>query len=221
MSLPENFNDCRMKKKGLVKTVQDFLAQCDRIEACISDHITKIQSKNLALAEWTSAVFTLFCEQWLYRKLQVWSNLWIIYFAVFTENYVLNHCQYWKYYGWLIQLELSVLKIMCVTSKCDLVLFPKIAWPIKFQQHTVEHFRVLKHQQIMILNLSFWKMKSITYCKKLTAPIKIYIHAQMLLNSLFFKIQSLHHTTVCLDIVQLYPASESFFFLYILLMRPL
>lgn len=51
MSLPENFNDCRMKKKGLVKTVQDFLAQCDRIEACISDHITKIQSKNLALAE--------------------------------------------------------------------------------------------------------------------------------------------------------------------------
>ncbi|KAK7945027.1 hypothetical protein WMY93_000755 [Mugilogobius chulae] len=51
MSLPENFNDCRMKKKGLVKTVQDFLAQCDKIEACISEHITKIQSKNLALAE--------------------------------------------------------------------------------------------------------------------------------------------------------------------------
>lgn len=51
MSVPENFTDCRMKKKGLVKTVQDFLAQCDRIEACISDHLTKIQSKNLALAE--------------------------------------------------------------------------------------------------------------------------------------------------------------------------
>ncbi|XP_041942915.1 BAG family molecular chaperone regulator 1 isoform X2 [Alosa pseudoharengus] len=51
MSLPENFSDCRMKKKGLVKTVQGFLAQCDRIEAGISDHLAKIQSKNLALAE--------------------------------------------------------------------------------------------------------------------------------------------------------------------------
>uniref|UniRef100_A0A1A8BFU1 BAG family molecular chaperone regulator 1 n=1 Tax=Nothobranchius kadleci TaxID=1051664 RepID=A0A1A8BFU1_NOTKA len=50
MSLPENFIDCRMKKKGLVKTVQDFLARCDRIEACISDHLSKIQTKNLALA---------------------------------------------------------------------------------------------------------------------------------------------------------------------------
>ncbi|KAG7455148.1 hypothetical protein MATL_G00253490 [Megalops atlanticus] len=51
MSLPENFSDCRTKKKGLVKTVQEFLAQCDRIEAGISDHLAKIQSKNLALAE--------------------------------------------------------------------------------------------------------------------------------------------------------------------------
>ncbi|CAL8344316.1 unnamed protein product [Merluccius merluccius] len=51
LSLPENFNDCRMKKKGLVKTVQDFLAQCDKVEAGISDHLAKIQSKNLALAE--------------------------------------------------------------------------------------------------------------------------------------------------------------------------
>ncbi|XP_077580693.1 BAG family molecular chaperone regulator 1 [Stigmatopora nigra] len=51
LSIPENFNDCRVKKKSLVKTVQDFLAQCDKIEACISDHLIKIQSKNLALAE--------------------------------------------------------------------------------------------------------------------------------------------------------------------------
>ncbi|XP_019733509.1 BAG family molecular chaperone regulator 1 isoform X1 [Hippocampus comes] len=56
LSVPENFNDCRHKKKGLVKTVQmssrqDFLAQCDKMEACISDHLTKIQSKNLALAD--------------------------------------------------------------------------------------------------------------------------------------------------------------------------
>ncbi|KAJ8372981.1 hypothetical protein AAFF_G00272180 [Aldrovandia affinis] len=51
MSLPENFSDCRMKKKGLIKLVQDFLAQCDRIEAGISDHLAKIQSKNLALAD--------------------------------------------------------------------------------------------------------------------------------------------------------------------------
>ncbi|XP_061777036.1 BAG family molecular chaperone regulator 1 isoform X2 [Nerophis ophidion] len=51
LSVPENFNDCKMKKKGLVKTVQDFLAQCDKIEACISDHLTKIQSKNLAVVD--------------------------------------------------------------------------------------------------------------------------------------------------------------------------
>ncbi|KAK5610546.1 hypothetical protein CRENBAI_003385 [Crenichthys baileyi] len=51
MNIPENFADCKTKKKGLVKTVQDFLAQCDRIEACISDHLSKIQSKNLAVAE--------------------------------------------------------------------------------------------------------------------------------------------------------------------------
>ncbi|KAI1901398.1 hypothetical protein AGOR_G00034030 [Albula goreensis] len=51
MTFPENFSDCRMKRKGLVKTVQDFLAQCDRIEAGISDHLAKIQSKNLALAD--------------------------------------------------------------------------------------------------------------------------------------------------------------------------
>ncbi|XP_073704600.1 BAG family molecular chaperone regulator 1 [Garra rufa] len=51
MSLPESFSDCRMKKKGLAKTVQGFLAQCDKIEAGISDHLAKIQTKNLALAE--------------------------------------------------------------------------------------------------------------------------------------------------------------------------
>ncbi|XP_056911684.1 BAG family molecular chaperone regulator 1 isoform X2 [Takifugu flavidus] len=51
LSVPENFSDCRMKKKGLVKTVQGFLAECDKIEACISDHLSKIQSKNLALAD--------------------------------------------------------------------------------------------------------------------------------------------------------------------------
>ncbi|XP_067330733.1 BAG family molecular chaperone regulator 1 isoform X2 [Channa argus] len=51
MNVPDNFLDCRMKKKGLVKTVQEFLARCDKIEACISDHLSKIQSKNLALAE--------------------------------------------------------------------------------------------------------------------------------------------------------------------------
>ncbi|XP_064784813.1 BAG family molecular chaperone regulator 1 isoform X3 [Oncorhynchus masou masou] len=50
-TLPENFGDCRMKKKGLVKTVQGFLAQCDKIEAGILDHLAKIQSKNLALAD--------------------------------------------------------------------------------------------------------------------------------------------------------------------------
>lgn len=51
LSIQDNFNDCKLKKKGLVKTVQDFLAQCDKIEACISDHLSKIQSKNLALGD--------------------------------------------------------------------------------------------------------------------------------------------------------------------------
>ncbi|KAJ8010973.1 hypothetical protein DPEC_G00053390 [Dallia pectoralis] len=51
MMLPENFSDCRMKKKGLVETVQGFLAQCDKIEAGILDHLAKIQSKNMALAD--------------------------------------------------------------------------------------------------------------------------------------------------------------------------
>lgn len=51
ITLPENFSDCRMKKKGLIKTVQGFLAQCDKIEASISDHLAKIQNKNLALSE--------------------------------------------------------------------------------------------------------------------------------------------------------------------------
>ncbi|XP_068604742.1 BAG family molecular chaperone regulator 1 isoform X2 [Brachionichthys hirsutus] len=47
LSVPENFSDCRMKKKGL-----EFLAQCDKIEACIADHLSKIQSKNAALADY-------------------------------------------------------------------------------------------------------------------------------------------------------------------------
>uniref|UniRef100_A0A3P9H9K9 BAG family molecular chaperone regulator 1 n=1 Tax=Oryzias latipes TaxID=8090 RepID=A0A3P9H9K9_ORYLA len=51
ISVPENFNDFRVKKRGLIKTVQDFLAQCDRLEAGISDHLSKTQSKNLALAD--------------------------------------------------------------------------------------------------------------------------------------------------------------------------
>ncbi|XP_059419569.1 BAG family molecular chaperone regulator 1-like [Carassius carassius] len=51
MNLPETFSDSRMKKKGLVKTVQGFIAQCNKIEAGISDHLAKIQTKNLALAE--------------------------------------------------------------------------------------------------------------------------------------------------------------------------
>ncbi|XP_028659622.1 BAG family molecular chaperone regulator 1 [Erpetoichthys calabaricus] len=51
MSLPENFSDCRIKKKGLVKAIQTHLALCDRIEASISDQQTKLHSKNFALSE--------------------------------------------------------------------------------------------------------------------------------------------------------------------------
>ncbi|XP_064908969.1 BAG family molecular chaperone regulator 1 isoform X2 [Columba livia] len=51
INLPENFSDCKLKKKGLVKRVQVFLAQCDTIEGNIGQEIDKLQSKNLALAE--------------------------------------------------------------------------------------------------------------------------------------------------------------------------
>ncbi|KGL79170.1 BAG family molecular chaperone regulator 1, partial [Tinamus guttatus] len=51
INLPENFSDCKLKKKGLVKRVQAFLAQCDTVEGNIGQEMDKLQSKNLALAE--------------------------------------------------------------------------------------------------------------------------------------------------------------------------
>ncbi|KAM9200858.1 BAG family molecular chaperone regulator 1 isoform 2-T2 [Mergus octosetaceus] len=51
INLPENFSDCKLKKKGLVKRVQAFLAQCDTIEGNIGQEMDKLQSKNLALVE--------------------------------------------------------------------------------------------------------------------------------------------------------------------------
>lgn len=49
MTMPENFSDSRMKKKGLVKKVQGLLAQCDTVEGNISQEMDKLQCKNLAL----------------------------------------------------------------------------------------------------------------------------------------------------------------------------
>ncbi|XP_034038602.1 BAG family molecular chaperone regulator 1 [Thalassophryne amazonica] len=51
MSLPDNFRDCKLKRRGLANTVQDFLARCDKLEASISYQLSLIQSKNLALAD--------------------------------------------------------------------------------------------------------------------------------------------------------------------------
>ncbi|KAH0627094.1 hypothetical protein JD844_002493 [Phrynosoma platyrhinos] len=51
ITLPENFSDCKQKKKGLVKKVQAFLAQCDTVEGSIGQEMDKLQSKNMALAE--------------------------------------------------------------------------------------------------------------------------------------------------------------------------
>uniref|UniRef100_F7D6F9 BAG family molecular chaperone regulator 1 n=1 Tax=Monodelphis domestica TaxID=13616 RepID=F7D6F9_MONDO len=51
LTLPENFRDCRLKRKGLVKKVQAFLAQCDTVERRIEQETDKLQSKNLALAD--------------------------------------------------------------------------------------------------------------------------------------------------------------------------
>ncbi|XP_031794015.1 BAG family molecular chaperone regulator 1 isoform X3 [Antechinus flavipes] len=50
-TLPEAFRDCRLKRKGLVKKVQAFLAQCDTVERNIGQETDKLQSKNLTLAE--------------------------------------------------------------------------------------------------------------------------------------------------------------------------
>ncbi|XP_072431611.1 BAG family molecular chaperone regulator 1 isoform X1 [Chiloscyllium punctatum] len=51
MSLPDDFSDCRHKRKSLVKNVQNYLAQCDVIETNISQQLEKLQSKNLTLAD--------------------------------------------------------------------------------------------------------------------------------------------------------------------------
>ncbi|XP_069814365.1 BAG family molecular chaperone regulator 1 isoform X2 [Dendropsophus ebraccatus] len=51
MTMPENFSDCRMKRKGLVKKVQGLLAQCDTVEGNISQEMDKLQCKNLALSK--------------------------------------------------------------------------------------------------------------------------------------------------------------------------
>ncbi|XP_007903496.1 BAG family molecular chaperone regulator 1 [Callorhinchus milii] len=51
MSLPEDFSDCRYRRKGLVKNVQTYLAQCDVIESNILQELEKLQSNNLALAD--------------------------------------------------------------------------------------------------------------------------------------------------------------------------
>ncbi|KAG8442554.1 hypothetical protein GDO86_011376 [Hymenochirus boettgeri] len=50
-SMPENFTDCRLKRKGLVKKVQGLLAQCDTVEGSIGQEMDKLQSKNLALSK--------------------------------------------------------------------------------------------------------------------------------------------------------------------------
>uniref|UniRef100_A0A8D2JEI5 BAG family molecular chaperone regulator 1 n=1 Tax=Varanus komodoensis TaxID=61221 RepID=A0A8D2JEI5_VARKO len=46
--LPENFSDCKQKKKGLVKKLQAFLAQCDTVEGSIGQEMDKLQSKNMS-----------------------------------------------------------------------------------------------------------------------------------------------------------------------------
>ncbi|KAM3823173.1 BAG family molecular chaperone regulator 1 isoform 3-T3 [Vipera latastei] len=49
--LPDNFNDSKQKKKGLVKKIQAFLAQCDTVEGNIGQEMDKLHSKNMVLAE--------------------------------------------------------------------------------------------------------------------------------------------------------------------------
>ncbi|KAM8802638.1 BAG family molecular chaperone regulator 1 isoform 2-T2 [Rhynchonycteris naso] len=49
--LPENFKDSRLRRKGLVKKVQAFLAECDNVEQNICQETERLQSTNLALTE--------------------------------------------------------------------------------------------------------------------------------------------------------------------------
>ncbi|XP_075416141.1 BAG family molecular chaperone regulator 1 isoform X2 [Tenrec ecaudatus] len=49
--LPENFKESRLKRKGLVTKVQEFLAECDTVEQNIGQEMEQLQSTNLALAE--------------------------------------------------------------------------------------------------------------------------------------------------------------------------
>lgn len=49
--LPEHFKDSRLKRKGLVKKVQAFLAECDIVEQNICQETELLRSTNLALAE--------------------------------------------------------------------------------------------------------------------------------------------------------------------------
>ncbi|XP_040834410.1 BAG family molecular chaperone regulator 1-like isoform X1 [Ochotona curzoniae] len=49
--LPENFKDSRLKRKGLVKKIQAFLAECDMVEQNICEETERLQSTNLALAD--------------------------------------------------------------------------------------------------------------------------------------------------------------------------
>lgn len=49
--LPENFKESRLKRKGLVKRVQAFLAECDTVEQKICQETEQLQSTNLALAK--------------------------------------------------------------------------------------------------------------------------------------------------------------------------
>ncbi|XP_019508785.1 PREDICTED: BAG family molecular chaperone regulator 1-like [Hipposideros armiger] len=49
--LPENFKDSRLKRKGLVKRVQAFLAECDTVGQTICQDTERLQSTNLALAK--------------------------------------------------------------------------------------------------------------------------------------------------------------------------
>ncbi|XP_069075647.1 BAG family molecular chaperone regulator 1 isoform X1 [Pleurodeles waltl] len=51
VSVPDNFSDCRLKRKSLVKKVQGLLAQCDTVEGNIGQEMDKLQSKNMALSE--------------------------------------------------------------------------------------------------------------------------------------------------------------------------
>ena len=72
--LPESFKDSRMKRKGLVKRVQAFLAECDTVGQNICQETERLQSTNVALADWGEAEKAVLHWRQAHQLCHLWSR---------------------------------------------------------------------------------------------------------------------------------------------------